>query len=431
MKMTVHPKSQPIDSLAGLVDGDYSYLDFATSNEKRLVEYNDTSVQLPPKFSVVNARNYISSFNFHATKEDRCFDSRLVYFNYTHKPILVIDRMGFPVILPPENQHVVDQQPCLIIRKELYFKDRSIAEGSYKTLSQLNALCSGELIKLKSMVNHNDNSNFFGRRLNVVYEIALSEIDEANGHLYHQPTDMLISSNSIQETSLHPCSSEYVVPVRPYLPLYPQTVEDLCLSYRYVTHKTDATPKYLRVGGRVFKLQPQFKSPVKIVEIVAKDKSVSLVDCDEYVEMLYPSRVESERASASSYRCVRMALDEAKHKLGLYDTRDEAMAPDLVTERADNKIKDKIDFLEKENKRIIQEARERKDEHDTALRRKEQELEDAKRQTYQQQEAAKEKREEQGHTRKLNFEFVKFLTGTIAALLAIVPLVIKYKMSTV
>lgn len=430
MKTTVHPKRQPINSLSGLEDADYSYLDFATANEKKAVEYNDTSVQLPPKFNVVNSINYNSSFNFHATKEDRFFDSRLVYFNYTHKPILLIDRMGFPVVLQPENQHVVDQKPCLVIRKELYFKNREVAESSYRVLSQLGALCGGELSKIKSMVNHNDNSNFFGRRLNVIYSITQAEIDDANGHLYHQPTDMLISGNSLSETILHPCSSEYVVPVRPYLPLYPQTSEDLCLSYRYVTHQTDATPKYLRVGGRIFKLRPQMKSPAKLVETVSKDKTQILIESDEYIEMLYPSRVESEQASANSYRCVRLSIGDAKHKFGLYDTRDEAMSPDLVTERADNKLKDKLDQLEKENKRLLQDAKNKKDEYESLLLRKEQEIDDAKKQNYQQQEEVKEKREEHNHTRKVSFEFVKFITGTIAALLAIIPLVIKYRMST-
>lgn len=424
MKTTVYPKQRPVGYIGdlSLVQADCEQYNTKENAYVSIKEKTYTAAQLHNPANVV----FYSYRDDRSININRQFGTRFSYHNYTKHTLLIVDRLNLPVTIASERRYY-DGPVGLIIRKELYFDNADIAAQSYENVQRLGSLMGNELTKIMPFLSTNFRCNSYGRNISLEYFISEEDILNADGKLYHLPTDTVISFNNIDNTTKHPCSPEYNGPIGLYVENYPMGEEDVGMVFRYVSNDPTAIPKYIRVANKIFRIKPQLENPAKLTAVVTKDKKVELIEATEYIECLYPTKVDALSGDTKGYRCNRITLSEAREKYGIFDTLEEATIPLLSVEKAEAKLRDRIEHLETDYKNLSRESKERISILELQIKRKEIENEELKKSNHAETENIKEKREEQSHKRKLNFEFVKFLTGFIAAVLAIVPLAMKLR----
>ena len=424
MKTTVYPSSEPI-SYVGDLDLIEANCELYGDSEIAYVR-DKTNRYILSQLHTVGTPFYNSTRDNRSIAVNRQYGVRFSYHNYTRQNIIVMDRMNLPVTIFPDKRYNNDI-PRIIIRKEMYFDNPQVCLQAYENAQKLGTLCGNELIKIMPLLFKDNSTTTLGRNISIEYTITEQELIDADWRLYHLPTDTLISFNSVDESLKHPCSPEYVRKIGTYLPNYPTEEDDVTLVFRYVNNDPKATPKYIRVANKVFTIKPQMENPAKLVAVTTKNNTSELLEVYSYLECMYPAKVDATRENVRGYRCNRMTLHEAREKHDIYDTLEEALMPMLTAERAEKKLLDKIEILDAENKALHKEHKEKIKELEATIRRKEIEADELKKSNHKEMEAIKEKREEQGHGRKLGFEFVKFLISIVASILALIPLFIKLK----
>ncbi len=163
------------------------------------------------------------------------------------------------------------------------------------------------------------------------------------------------------------------------------------------------------------------------MEVVLKDKTTTIQEASEYIECFYPTKVDSLRNTTSGYRCNRISLHEAKEKYGIFDTIEEANAPLLTVEKVEQRLKDKIEQLELDQKQQQREHRDKLRQAENELRAKQSDYDDLKKSKHSETEQQKEMNEHASFKRKNHFEFFKFILGSMTAVLAIVPILLKLR----
>lgn len=424
MRTVVHPKERTI-SFVGDLDLLDAEIEFYNTDEKT---HRDNKEQQGKYRQTQHGVLFpvITSIDDRSVFYKRQYGTRTSYHNYSSHDILIIDRLNLPVTIVPDNTYI-DGPQKLIIRKELYFDSQEIATKAYQNVSAFNAVQGNELLKLIPHLGKQIQHTLFGRCISLEYIIMLSDIERADGELFHIPTDTLVSILDIKLTNKHPASPEYVSSKLHYPDCYPSTENDVGIIFRYITDDNNALAKYIRVGNKVFKLMPQFLNPAKLMEVLAKDKTTELKVASEYIECFYPTKIDALRSETTGYRCNRISLQEAKEKYGIFDSIEEANAPLLIIEKAEQRLRDRIEQLELDQKHQQREHRDKLRQAENDLRAKQAEFDELKKSKQAQTEKQKDVNEHASYQRKSHFEFFKFIIGSVAMLLSIIPVILKLK----
>ena len=420
MKTIVYPKER-LSSYVGDLDLVDVEAEFYSADEKTYRDEKEQKVYRQSNIGAVFPP--INTFDDRSVFFKRQYGIRFSYHNYSNRDIIVVDRLNLPVTIEPETRYR-EGPPVVIIRKELFFDTQEIAFKAYANVVTCNTLHGSEITKLLPHLGKSIQHTLFGRCISLEYIIPFSDIMDADGEVYHIPTDTLISILPIAQTSKHPASPEFVESKVKYPSTYPSTDGDVGIIFRYITDKPNAHYKYVRMGSKVFKLKPQLANPAKTVEVIVKDK-VELKEATEYIECLYPTKVDALRPDTKGYRCNRISLNDAKEKYGIFDTIEEANAPVIAVEKMEQRLRDKIEQLEFDLKQQQREHKDKVRQMENDLKSKQADFDELKRANQEKLERQKILNEENSHQRKSSFEFFKFLLGTVASIIAMIPLILK------
>ena len=306
-----------------------------------------------------------------------------------------------------------------MIRKEYCFDDEASCLRTYQTLVTMGAISCSELIELGDLLKVNVGYARYGRKLYTEYAIAQSELEENDHGVYHYKCDIAVGLVG-NELPMHPCSPQRVDSFPSEFYSDGHVSNDLIFRVRYISHRPDAKPKYIRVGNQVFQLSPELIQTSKLTTVVDKSGKHQ-VELSEYIEFL--RSYQSARNQTSSIRCQRVSLEEAEKNYGVFDTEAEATSP---VETHENRIK----AIEENSKVDKNKSSMKIDELRLELLQSKQQYTQLKAENAFAAEKLKEDHEKDSHARKMSSEQFKFTAAVVTSLLGIVPLVIKFRQST-
>lgn len=424
-KTTILPQKTPVNYIGDLdvvsVGVEYYTGPQGVHEQAKLQEYCEKQSRTPGFLDMRFA------FDNRSVNHQRQYGLRWSFHNYTTTDILIIDRLGLPVTIKPEIRRN-DGPPGLVIRKEMYFDTLEASRQAFLNAQSLGKLHGAELTRMLPELEKAHRDNIFGRHLSLEYHISEVEIREGDGRLYHLPSDLVVSFLSAADTIRHPCSPEYARTNNTYLPNYPTGELDLNVIIRYVCTDPKAPPKYVRVVNKVFMLKPEFGEAAKLImQTVGKDKQQQEVEVSEYVELLYPAHMDALRTGVQGYRCLRVTLDEARVRFGIYDTAEEARAPLIATERIEQQHKEALASLAAEADKAMKQQHKKHAEQDDELRRQKLLIEELKRTRDQEMERLKEENDKATHRRRMSTETIKLVSVVATASVTLVGLYLKFK----
>lgn len=360
----------------------------------------------------------------------RQYSQRLTFLNYTNTTLTVIDRLGMPMIVEPDFRRPTQKTEAhVVIRRELFFTGAAEAERTTMALFSSQPLHGRDLQKIHAALKRDGKkSRSNGFVIYMDYEVLETDLEAANGCIYHHKTDVILSTLAPDDTPRHPASSEFVETNSELFALRPLGQDDLSLLLRYVSADPEAKPKYMRFANKVFKLSPEPNHASKLMSVVTrKGGSVQLEEHAEYIEFVYPSRLDTDDPKDTGVRCTRIPLDEAKVLYGIFDNAHDVIEPHDALESVNRRLKDAKDGLEVELKR---QKTAHAEELQIAKRTYDETIAEIKREKDIQAERLKTQREIQAHKQKMDFETAKFAINVITIVVGMIPLILKLKSST-
>ena len=368
----------------------------------------------------------------------RQLGTRLTYYNYTEGPIVVYERSGIPMLLNPDTRRSGYGEPCVVIRKEILFDDKEVAERTLKAIRSLGDIASADMRQVRNhLAAELRLIGIYGYRLELEYAITARDLQKNGGAVYHHKTDVVVSILDLRETPKHPGSSE-VVNLGALRSIVPNLEDDVNVVVRYIDQDPHARPLYLCVAGKVLELIPQQAYPTKLLEVASKNKRPDATDVEAgaYVEFIHTAKVDGGARGEIVYS--RVSVDEAKASYGLFESRGDAINSKASMEATIRQQKQIIDGQEAAFKdRLADAQRVQRDqllalqdklrEREQQLEAKAVEIQDMRRNRAAEAEEIKERREGQVHKQKMTFETVKFVISIATLLLGMIPLILKLK----
>lgn len=288
----------------------------------------------------------------------------LLYFNNTPLQISVVMRNGLKIEIPYSGD--MDNED-FIIRRSYTFKSATIRHV-YNALKFLRDIDNGELMLIKEQMCESMISQYELVTVMIDYHINKQELDINNGTIYHQPTDLVISSD-IEADPKHPYSTAFVN-IGAFGKQYEYTdLSGLHVHIRYVNHNPRARGKFVKLLGQVYYLKPDRDGPAKHVYVKSKEKGLHIKEFDDYVEIYYSGYSKEDAENVRGLKSVRATIEEARLKWGIFDTYHEAAEEsdaeilhkkriremELETEKLKAKAAlDKVEFERIENERRIE-----------------------------------------------------------------------------
>lgn len=439
MHFKVHPKAAPSVRL-----GDFDITHASTehySTQAEMHERNKTESQAQ------RMRQHLAYYS--ATGErtydlPRVLDDRSVYYhrqfgvkttihNYTTRPLLVMERVGIPIVIQPERRLSGHPEACVIIRVERHFDSDKTCRDVYDLINTTGAAHGAEIKAIQPLLIKNAGQYKFGRKIAIEYKLLESDLDNDNQTLYHHRTDLLLSFLIGDAGVVHPHSPQNVVSGQISHANYDMSDDNLRVIIRYFTNDPKATPLYIRVANKTFAIQPEASTCDRLVDVSRKEKNETTryEEVSEYVEIFYPTRCEIKGADANGYRCSRVSLQQATDYYGIHATPEEAANAAVTSESKIRLLKEQVELLKNEQARKTQSLQTEIDELKIANGAVKRELDEARKENSVVVEELKLKREDQNHHQRMNLESFKFTATVATSLLAMIPLVIKlYQMRT-
>lgn len=365
----------------------------------------------------------------HANYERR-YNLRFSFHNYTPSDIVVVDRMGLPVTIPPHR--LTSENPkyrgTFLIRKELYFDNQDVAHQAYRNVLSLGKLQGKELSEILPYLGAPSKWGFYGRCLAIEYCLTADDIRAGDGRLYHLPSDIVVSFLSAANTIRHPCSPEYVQDLNnAYLPNYSVGLKDIRMVYRYINADVKAPPKYLRLGKFIFMLEPETGEPARLgLEPRGKDKALTEVELTEYIEVIYPAHLDATRKDVKGWRCHRMTMEQARESGEIFDTQEDARNPIQAAERERQKHKDDLAAQAAKHADTVRNLEAKINSKEEDEQRHKRTIEELRRARDLELERIREANERATHRRRLSSENIKLLATLATAGVTIGSLYLKY-----
>lgn len=388
---------------------------------------------------------------------------RYSYHNYTGTKLLLVERSGLPVTIFPIRQPSNNPElRSFTIRVEYYYDNIEILNQICENIRALGVVGDCELAlflstfsDLKLIANSklpaNDGAGSFSTiytdsagAIALEYTFELKDITAANGSLYHFQTDYVISSNTVTETISHPFSTSFNKVGNPLETIFPLKDGAVHFSVRYFSSNRNNS-KYIRVCGKIIRLEGQYTIVPRQIEVSKKNGGTEIIETTEYLEIMYPGELDSGfGCSDGKYRVERILANGSGEKFEIYDTYDDATKPANAHGRIEDALKSRVNELTLEIKYATEDiqrlkashlaemnalklkwdedkdkhARERiklGDEYATLLRKFELE-----------EEKLKVLRDHQLHSMKVSGESTRYIFTTIAAIIGLIPLLMKF-----
>lgn len=433
MHFKVHPKVAPPVRI-----GDF---DVITSS----VELYTTQAEMHEKnkAAAMNQRyrqhsQFVSLSGERSVELPRVLDDRSVYYhrqfgikttihNYTTKPVMVLERIGLPVVIQPERRLSGHSDACLIIRVERHFDSDATCREAYDLINKMGAVHGGEVKSIQPLLIRNAGQYRFGRKIAIEYKISEADLDNPSQTLYHHSTDLLLSLLIADPSVTHPYSPQHVDPIVFDKSVYDENARDLRVVIRYFTNNPNATPLYIRIANKTFAIEPEEASMARLIDVSKRDKAEPsrYEEVSEYVEVFYPTRCEVKSAAAVGYRCSRISLEQARDYYGIHATAEEATGALVTAEGRIRTLKDQLDIAKSESARKLQAQQVEIDELKATNGTIKRELEQTRKENEIAVEKLKLKRENQTHSQRMSLETFKFTATVATSLLALAPLIVK------
>lgn len=266
------------------------------------------------------------------------FSIEVKYINNTGREITAMTRNGLSVVLPVDANI---QKPNVIIRNIIKIRGTA-KESLLKYLAAVPNIKTDELELVKEQLG-----KVYGRNeamLMLDYITPITEIMTApNETVYHYQTDTLLSLKPFDKITKHPYYGEegnftYVGEVVPldgidvpvgYNNNYNLSrIKSLHMRIRYADCTPTASVLYINMYGTVMALYPErgFSFDYK------KHKDSSDTP-GKYIEITYTAKNDGISSHSDGVIVRRMSLEEAKKKIGVYNTPIEAIEMGSIENR--------------------------------------------------------------------------------------------------
>ena len=418
METIVHPYKDVF-----VFNGDLDYIDSVFYNKGELTNYRE---QQKLYNNVNSAFNYNRSSAFPAPYNKMYFDKRYCinwcYYNLTGQDVWIVDRQNLPVKLEPLKDNCITLPPCVLVRKEYVFDDSEMARETNAHLFEIGVVNGAELEKLKTQLSHTLVHSKHGQEVICEYLVPLTELMTNDGSVYHRSSDTLISIiKKVIDIPKHPCSPENINGDFTEPNNYLKDDNDVVMFFKYITNNPKATSKYINFGETTLEIKPQLFRPSKLVNVEHKDK-VGPVELNEYIEVVYPAKVNSLNTNLDGFRVTRIGLNTAKAKYGIFNTKEEARHEISYIKKIEADLKTKIEQQELDHRIRERDLKEK-------IKSLEIDNEAIKKQKKCELDALRIAEERDSYVRKSNYEIIKFILATAASLIALIPLLMKLKKS--
>lgn len=295
------------------------------------------------------------------------FVEETYYINNTYQPITIMNRNGLAVMIPSRSNL---NSRDFLIRKILKLRNGSL-ESVLKAINAQAVLSSPELREIKDNIRFMDQFSYQGASILIDYQVSVEDLKAKGGTLYHYQTDLIVSFKDTVQIDAHPYSPSFLNIGTFGIQNSYVNQREFNLKLRYVNHAPTASPKYVNLFGTVFTLFPQRDGPShRSIETKVKGGKREQVFFQDYVQVFYSSKHEAsqENKKAEGVSELRLTLEEAHARFGLYDTYVEAVnRGDIELSRKEelNELNHQLELLKQ------QQARERVQADQAAAKRKE------------------------------------------------------------
>ena len=254
--------------------------------------------------------------NFFDTKREATYLEETFYLNYTNQTITFIKRDGIPVVIDPQPHR---EKRGVVIVRCFTFSGKALKEAT-ADLGDVTRIFTHEREALMFAIKaHEDNGYVTAVRFYLEYYIPTEDIHRFGDSVYHFQTDTVITSKSRKNAPVHPYSADFHN-VGVFGNMYDYANQKaLNFRIRVFDHSPNASAKFIRLAGKVFKLEPERDNAFHVAEIKDKKGNKRKIMRD-YVEVIYPCKHDTETHKVSGIECRRYTFDEAKEYLGITDT---------------------------------------------------------------------------------------------------------------
>lgn len=433
MHFKVHPKVVPPVRI-----GDFDVISTTVEHYTTQAETHEKNKAAALSQRYRQHSQFVSLSGERSVELPRVLDDRSVYYhrqfgvkttihNYTNRPLLVLERIGLPVVIQPERRLSGHSDPCVIIRVERHFDSDSTCRSAYDLINKMGTIHGGEVKSIQPLLIRNAGQYRFGRKIAIEYRLSEADLDNPTQTLYHQSTDLLLSFMVDDVGVTHPYSPQHCDPIVFDDKVYDGGNKDLRVVIRYFTGNPNATPLYIRIANKTFAIEPEEASMPRLIDVSKRDKEEPsrYEEVSEYVEVFYPTRCEIKGAPTAGYRCSRISLEQARDYYGIHATAEEATNVMSTAEGRIRMLKEQLELAKAESARKLQAQQVEIDELKATNGSIKREFEQAKKENELAVEDLKLKRENQTHSQRMNLESFKFTATVATSILALAPLIVK------
>lgn len=269
------------------------------------------------------------------------FEESYHYVNNTFRDITIMKRDGLSLTL----QHTASAcSKDFTIRRIIKLKSRALS-SAIASIASLPEIDSGELLEIKRCLANVDNGKYAEASVMLDYVITVEDLKNKGNTLYHYQSDLVISLKGVLDVEAHPYSPNFL-----NIGSFGDTnnyaaQKELNLKIRLVDHSATASPKYLSVGGKVFKLYPQKDAPHRSITTHSSGKKMEKT-YDNYVQMFYSASNDTAVSNNVGAGCLKMSIQDARSAMGLCDTLHDAANPGRIDAERKKELTDSLHALE-------------------------------------------------------------------------------------
>lgn len=278
-------------------------------------------------------------------------ETRITYINNFPIDVVVVDRNGFRHSVPAQFN---GSSYKFTIRKEIRVRNESIREVK-KYLSCIDTKFNHDLTIIKQIVLEKDGfESYNGFSIYLDYSIELEELKQDGGDTYCKPADIIVSLQNIYNAPAHPFSEDSIHDH--FIPegAGNQTIGSPVFKIEMVDNNNQVGNRFVFAFGGLQEIRPKTD--------LNRDSGV-------YLTMMEPNVLNDK---GFTFVQKKYSYEEAKEKLGLYKSREEAAsAGDYHLTR-----KEELARLEHANNLLKQESIELKAKLDKEAALRDKELKD-------------------------------------------------------
>lgn len=298
---------------------------------------------------------------------------RVTFLNNSSLDITVVDRSGFRHTVHA-NYEIGEQK--FTIRTEIRIRTDSIREVR-KFLSTIDTRFNCDLTLIKQTMLEN-NGSYNGFTVFIDHAVGIDEIKQMGGSIYCKPKDLVISVGNIYNSSPHPYCEDSVSDYILHESLNDQKLGSPVFKIELVDNNNQVSSRFVFAFGNLHEVIPKTD--------INRESGV-------YLTMMEPNVLND-----SGYSIVqkRYSFEEAREKLGLFKSREEAAtAGDIQLIRKEELVR-----LEHANNLLKQESIELKASLDREATLRESELKKQQSEMQERIDKLKAERDEQEHFRE-------------------------------